>query len=228
MALRRREESADRTSVKTKTKKQKVEEEASPFEPEDSESPATDVGTVPVGVGWDEAEKMQDNVGTFPRLKLKEDPTLVKFLTNQVISFRSHWVNAVRKSYTCLGDDCPLCDAGDRARSRFVFPVVDLSGEDAVLSRLEFGPRLAEDLKAIDKGKRGPLNRFCIRISRTGEGRDTKYHCEVVKDSDLLDEEDIDPKDVDAAIDGMEPFGTEVIYISSRSDLENAVEELLK
>jgi len=56
---------------------------------------------------------------------------LIKFLDGEPsLTYYEHWLNELdgKKSFVCLGDDCPLCEIGDDPRYRVCFDVIDLSG----------------------------------------------------------------------------------------------------
>ena len=45
--------------------------------------------------------------------RFSEDPALVKFLSSEPVAvYKQHWINerAGRKSFTCAGAKCPLCN----------------------------------------------------------------------------------------------------------------------
>lgn len=225
MSLRRRE-SATTSNVAV--------EEKPPFEIEDTEVPTEDPGVVlPLGVGWDAAEENRHSGESkfADRLKLNDNPVLVKFLSAEPISWQQHFIKQVNKPFVCLRKSdsrgCPLCAIGDTPKPRHMMTVADLSGDEAVVKKLEFGNRLMDDLKATHNGPKGPLTRYAIRLSSHGTGFDIRYTVDVVKDRDLEEEEGITPEDVAQAIDGLEPLTVKDVYVSSYDDVLEVAESLV-
>ncbi len=222
MSLRRREQCT--------TVLDKQEDTTPPFELDDNEVPTSDPGVVPITMGWDAAEDDKSKSRFPDRLKLGETPVLVKFLTVEPISWHQHFVASKNKPYVCLKGTprgCPLCAIGDEPRARHVLTVADLSGEEAVVKKLEFGVKLLRELKQVHNGPRGPLDRFCIRLSSHGEGYAISYTVDVVKDRDLEEEEGITPEAVAEAIKDFEPLGIDSIYTSSYEDVLEVAESLV-
>lgn len=225
MSLRRREQAAT-TAVLDQ------QEEAVVFENENQVAPVSDPGVLPISTGWDAAKENRNRSDSkYPdRLKLNETPVLVKFLTSEPITWKQHFIKSLNKPFVCLKTDprgCPLCNIGDIPKARYMLSVADLSGDEAVLKKLEFGPKLLDDLNAIHESPRGPLDRYCMRMSQRGTGFEINYMVDVVKDRDLQEEEGILPSDVMDAIDGMEALGAEAIYVSSYEDLAEIAESLV-
>lgn len=222
MSLRRRSDSSN-TAV--------LEEEKPPFEIEDADTPTDDPGVVPIAEGWEAAENNRVSDSKYAeRLKLGESPVLVKFLTDSPITWKQHFIQSTGKPYVCLKADrrgCPLCDIGDVPRPRHMMSVADLSGDEAIVKKLEFGNRLLGDLKSVHEGPKGPLTRFCVRLSSRGKGYDVAYTVDVVKDRDLEEEEEITPADVAEAIKDLEPLTTDAIYMSKYEDLAEVAESLV-
>lgn len=203
-----------------------------PFEVEALSSPTEDPGVLPITSGWDEAEANRGGDSRFPdRLKPTEDPVLIKFLTDAPISWKQHFISSVKRPFVCIKRSdprgCPLCAVGDVPKDRHMMSVADLSGENAVVKKLEFGNRLLDDLKAVHDGPKGPLTRFCVRLSSRGKGFEIKYIVDVVKDRDLEEEEGITPEDVAEALEGLEPLGVESIFVSKYEDIAEVAESLV-
>ncbi len=225
MSLRRREPVSPSSSVAV--------EEKPPFEAEDMGPPTKDPGVLPIGMGWDAAEENRySGESKFAdRLKLNENPVLVKFLSAEPISWQQHFVKSVNKPFVCLRKSdsrgCPLCAIGDTPKARHMMSVADLSGDEAVVKKLEFGNRLMGDLKTTHNGPKGPLTRYAIRLSSHGTGFDIRYTVDVVKDRDLEEEEGITPEAVAEAIKDLEPLGVKDVYVSSYDDILEVAESLV-
>lgn len=153
--------------------------------------------------GWGNVEQVRSADSPFAqRLKVDQDPVLVKFLEDEpYTSYRQHWINERQgqKSFTCISDmhakGCPLCDAGHRPSARFAFNValLDESG-DPVIKSYEVGPRDIDTLKNFHTDPRqGPLPKHYWAISRTGKGATSQRVHQMVRERDMEEEWDIEP-----------------------------------
>jgi hypothetical protein len=125
------------------------------------------------------------------RLTVTDDPQIIKFVEDAPFaSWRQHWIERTgQKSFVCLGEDCPLCNAGNKPSSRFAFNIALLAeGEEPVLKSFEIGPRVIDQLKNFHTDPRtGPLSKHYWAISKTGKGATTATSHQLVKDRDLED-----------------------------------------
>lgn len=153
----------------------------------------------PTGVrkGWGGARRTKEMSSDFPEeLKVMEEAALLKFLEDEPFaSYRQHWIEREgKKSFTCLEDDCPLCDIGDRPAGRYAFNVLLLSEGEPVNKVWVVGNRLEGTLENYAKDKKtGPLTRLYWSISRTGKGSNTQYNIAPVKERDLPEDWDVEP-----------------------------------
>lgn len=153
--------------------------------------------------GWNAYADQKKKGGEFAdNFTPSEELTLIKFLDEVPFdSYREHWVDELkagtRKSRTCLGDDCPLCEIGHQARLRVCFNIIDWSDVDKpVLKVWLVGVRLAESIKNFaEQPKTSPINEHgrYWSISRTGKGNKTEYNLNPVKSRDLDEDWDRDP-----------------------------------
>lgn len=207
-------------------------EDRPPFDVDGTDVPTSDPGVLPIGMGWDAAEEVRSSDGKFAdRLKLSSSPVLVKFLADKPFSWSQHFIKSVNKPYVCIRKSdprgCPLCSIGDVPKARHMMSVADLSGEVAVVKKLEFGNRLLDALQKVHQGPKGPLTRFCIRLSSSGTGFDIQYDVDVVKDRDLEEEEEITPEEVAEEIKDLKPLGADSIFVSKYEDLVEVAESLV-
>ncbi|WP_274916926.1 hypothetical protein [Streptomyces sp. WZ-12] len=162
--------------------------------------------------GWDEFEK---NTGSSDkadfeaknnlRLKVTNDPQLIKVLDPAPFdSMGQHWVQEIKsgkRSFRCLGDNCPLCEDLDHYARKLAYLNVALLDEksgDWENRVWEVGVKLGRKLRKIGEDeKRGPINNpnLYFSISKTGVKTSTEYHLDLVKARDLEDDWDIDPID---------------------------------
>jgi hypothetical protein len=88
-----------------------------------------------LGDGWAAFNKVRERTGSgdfpdeykFPALG--EDEGLFKFIDDAPFAtFAQHWIDDIpgKKSWICVGDDCPLCDIGDSPAAIACFNVIDM------------------------------------------------------------------------------------------------------
>ena len=74
----------------------------------------------------------QKNKSGIYRMYLKEGEANIVFLTEEPVNFYEHNVRNTRNgkeyfdSVTCLGDDCHLCNTGDRPSFKSAWLILDL------------------------------------------------------------------------------------------------------
>lgn len=194
---------------------------------EDSETVQPKIGTT-VQSGWGAIEALTTNSSTeFPAdFKFSDEPQLIKFLESApFVTYEQHWIDGApkKKSFVCLGDNCPLCDIlGDKPRGKFAFNVLVLSGEHAnSVQVLTASPALGRQLKkAHEDDRKGPLSREFWEISRMGTGPTTQYTLNYVRGRDLAEEWKLDLTDVLTSVKNAVPFtASQVVRESPRSEL---------
>ena len=205
---------------------------ASSYLDEDNEDAAPKVGTT-VQSGWEAATKTlkatSKESGEYPNdFKFTEDSQLIKFIGDGPFrSYEQHWIDrsSGKRSFVCIADmgveGCPLCDLlGDKPRGKFAFTVLVLSSEEKKTMILTAPPTLFRQIKAAHEDpKRGPLNKFYYSISRQGTGPQTTYSLERVRSTDLVEDWDLDPAQVEELVAQAEPFSPDVIWDTPRSEL---------
>lgn len=234
MALKRNGGAA--TKERTYAKPSNSEDEH--FEPDDTDTPSGDTGVVPALFGWKEAQKSRKATGSsqFPdRIILKDgDEVLVKFLSPEPMTHYTHWVGG--RGYTCLRDenfsnaDCPLCQVGDEARPRYTFTVAEMDEDSVTRKIFECGPMLLEALIKIHENSRlGPIDKNFVILTRSGSGySDTSYDAECVRERDLEEEFGITPAWVAEQMADMSPCGEEVLWGTSKAELQDIANKLVR
>lgn len=182
--------------------------------------------------GWkalDEAKTYSEN------LKFDDGEVLLKFVEEDpYASFRQHFLKEAtgRKSFNCIGEGCPLCDAlGDEPRWLAVFNVIDLSDpKKPELKTWQMGKKLATKLaKLAEKPRTSPLNRedLYFSVDRTGKGLTTDYTLEAVLAGDLDEYYDTTPLDAATIEDLAEKVqGPEDVKYDSLEFLEEIADDL--
>lgn len=204
------------------------------FVDEDVNTPAKHGTTVQSG--WDMAEKFlkpkKEAGGYATDFKIAETPKLIRFLDDgPFMVYEQHWVNRTegKRSFVCLGEDCPLCTiAGDQPRPKFVFNVLVLTDEEPNVQLLTATPTLAKILRAKnDDLKTGPLSKFFWAISRQGTATTTQYIVERVKAMDLAEEWELDVEEIETAIASAVKYDDSAVFISPREELLKLARQLV-
>ena len=178
--------------------------------------------------GWAAADallKPAREKGDYPNdFRFSESVQLVRFLENEPFSvYYQHWLDRSegKRSFVCLGDDCPLCDIlGDKPRGKFAFNVLIVTDETPSVQILTAPPMFARQLRAAsDDTRRGPLNKYYWAISRQGTGPQTTYTLERVRATDLADEWELDAEKLDELAQNAVKYGAETVYVTPREEL---------
>jgi hypothetical protein len=194
---------------------------------EDSPTATPKHGTS-VQAGWGAADALlKPKDSAYPNdFKFSDNAQLVRFLEDEPFSvYYQHWIDREgKKSFVCLGDDaegCPLCDVlGDKPRGKFAFNVLVVSDETPSVQILTAPPTFARQLRAAsDDPKRGPLTKYYWAISRQGSGPQTTYTLDRVRATDLAEEWELDPENIDAIAANVPLHGKDSVYVTPRSEL---------
>lgn len=181
--------------------------------------------------GWGAAKKaMSESSNLTNDFRFGDEPTLVKFLSNEPFTYKQHFLEKKigKKSYVCIGKDCPLCRVlGDTPSNKFAFPIVNLEDEAKPTQLLVAGPRLCGMLEKVDADKRrGPLVDNFYTLGRTGKKSNTAYSVDLVKARDLGEDFDLDLDEVEDFLAKVKPVGPEAIYVNSKAELLEIAHEL--
>lgn len=193
--------------------------------------------------GWGEG-KMKSRNFDEERFAVEEDTTyIILFLEDKPIaSWQEHFLmelpKGIRKSYTCLEEDCPLDEIGDAAgfRRAFNVAVFDKKGNPVVKYWIA-SPGILSEIESFAydddwTDKNGGLGGNYFKVSKSkgqGKGGAFKYRLDHIKTRDLEDDHDITPLDDDELDELGADFFTkkDVVKIDSRADLEEIAEELM-
>lgn len=168
----------------------------------------------------------------YPRLEVDDQPQLLKFAEPEpfALIFR-HWVPTERgrRPWTCLGDDCPLCDVGDQAKEVLFFNVITVA--DASLKVWEASKDPARQIqKRYDDSASSPLDRddLYFAVSKAQKSNKTyEYTLEKVKVRDLEEDFDAEPltdEEIDEATKKL--YDDSIIKVPTKADLREAVKGL--
>jgi len=184
-----------------------------------------------VGRGWGGYDSVKDTGADYVKTwKLPTKPTLIKFLDDEPFStYAEHWLDEQKgkKSFVCLGEDCPLCDdLGDRPSAYALFNILDLTDPDNPKVEVwKTGKRVAGILRNYSEDRKtSPLSREDLywSIFKSGEkGGNVQTNLNPVKARDLVEDWDCDPftdeelDEFDAKLHTEE----EIITVSPRKEL---------
>jgi len=180
-----------------------------------------------VQAGWGAADaflRPKKESGDYPTdFRFSDQQQLVRFLEDApFLVYEQHWIEKEgKKSFVCLGDDCPLCNIlGDKPRAKFAFNVLVLSEETPNVQILTAPPTLARQLRAAnDDPRRGPLTKFYWSISRQGSGPQTTYTLDRVRATDLAEEWELNADDVEALAASSDLHTADAVYVTERAEL---------
>ena len=191
---------------------------------EDSETIQPKVGTT-VQEGWDAFDSLVKSDSEFPTdFKFSEDSVLIKFLENRPFAtYEQHWIDRPKgkRSFVCLGDNCPLCDVlGDQPRGKFAFNVLVLTGENQGVQIMTAPPTLARLIKKNhDDDRKGPIDKEFWEVSRQGTASTTQYTMIPVRGRDLAEEWKLNADTVQELVASAVPYTAEVIRETPRSEM---------
>jgi hypothetical protein len=188
--------------------------------------------------GWGGYRQTADSVKSdfADNLKIIDNTDmLIKILDEEpVASYAEHWLTIKdgkeekRRSFVCLGDDCPLCNKlGDRASVKVCFNVADMDVNPPEVKLWTAGTQVGDILeKFAENPKTSPLNRDDIYWTITRTKKNERYTTSVrpVKARDLEEDFDMEPL-TEEELDELEGnlFTPEQIYSPKTKAELNAV-----
>lgn len=167
----------------------------------DEEEEDADAGGPRVGratTGWGGADELNQGNDFVKSLSFKNEAHrdgsmqyfIVKFLDEEpYANVRIHWLNERKgkKSFVCIGDDCPLCDVGAEAKSEYRFNLAVFTDAEPVLRSYHAGWKIYKKIKALAESRMtAPLPRRTYVLSRTGEKwHEIEYDITKITDEEL-------------------------------------------
>ena len=196
--------------------------------------PTQTTSSTAVNSGWEAAEQLVSVATEFPtEFKHSETFQLIRFIdtAGPFANYRQHFLKEKtegRRSYVCIGDNCPLClKLNDKPETKRAFSVVNLSAKPYQRQMLIATPRLYKTLHAGEFSPQGPLTRNYWAISRTGIKQQTVYNLMSVKARDLAEDYGLNEAEVEAAIADFKPFDRSEIREDSLATLNDIADSLL-
>lgn len=208
---------------------------------DESETPRERTKSETVGKGWGgysegkERTKRGDYVNAW---KVPTKRTLIKMLDAEPFcTYDEHWPKGItsgKRSFVCLGkgEDCPLCNIGEQASAYALFNILDLSDPDNPKNEFwKVSPTVGDTLLALSKDKpTSPLNRedLYFVVWKTENKNRQQTNINTVKARDVEDDYDCVPLTAEEIEEFNEKAYDEeqVLFVSSRRDLEDVAERL--
>lgn len=182
--------------------------------------------------GWAgyQAEKAE-RTQRYPTLDIDKEAVLIRFAEGEPFAFiYRHWVN--KRPYTCIGEECPLCERGHRAKPVVFYNVITVS--DATLRVWEMSSeptgkvkKQYDKLVGQDKTLDDPGVYFIVSKAKK-ENNFFEYEVELVKARDLEEDYGIEPMGSDEIEHAMRrgPFTDEIIFVNTKAELREVAEKL--
>lgn len=156
-----------------------------------------------IAPGWSSDARPKVSLSKIPRFKVPDDgeEVLVKFLDDMPFApIFQHWllVEGQRRAYTCIfkapdsegegGQNCPLCDRGDKAKSSDWFNVVLLGDTPELQVFYATGDPSAAIKERAEAKRTSPLTKdglyFAVSKRKASNGFNT-YSVDPVKEDEL-------------------------------------------
>jgi hypothetical protein len=198
-----------------------------------------EAGSSPISSGWSVDRRSPVTKGDKPdKFTVSDDgeESLIAFLeSTPFASFFQHWilVDSRRQPRVCLGDDCPLCDIGDRPKSADYFNVILITSDEP---KLQVWYATADPAAAIkeraDNKRTSPLNKpgLYFAVSKRKAKNDFfTYSVDPVKEDEL--EADwgvlaITDEQISKLAEGA--YTAEIVKVHSKSELRELAGKLAK
>lgn len=186
--------------------------------------------------GWDDPYKSEPKKDYIEEFKVTEESQFIRFIADvPPLRYLEHFLTVPgRRSYTCLKDNCPACNAGSIATPKRLFSVALVTEDGAVLQKLSCRVKLFNKLTMINSDKRqGPLNGITRNgtftptyweIKKTGQGLGTDYHMSIYSGEDLV-EEGFNISKIESDIAEMQPLDSSAIRVDTYEALLKLINE---
>lgn len=183
--------------------------------------------------GWAAASKEmkksspQQTTKKHTEFRFTESAHLVKFLAPEPFVFMQHWVDRApgRRSFICVRKSCPLCDRGNIPTTKYGFRIVDLTDPEDLIAQIYVATSTAAAaIKEQHEGRHGPIDSGYWELSKTGEGKQSRTVVRAVKERDVAEDWDLDPKSVASEIAKIDDPGIKILRTSTAEELREAAE----
>jgi hypothetical protein len=194
--------------------------------------------------GWASAEVTKSSTGDYPEdFKFPEaegKASVVKFLeeSGPFAVYKQHFLKQKtegKRSYVCIGANCPLCLAFgvkdtpgySPAEDKRAFNIINLSAAGGPQHQvLTASKSLYNALHTANFSQQGPLTKNYWALSRTGKVQTTRYYTAAIKPRDLMEDWQLDEAAADAVVASTKLYTSSIIKESTLEELQEVVNSL--
>jgi hypothetical protein len=192
--------------------------------------------STPGGRGWAAHKENQAKSAKFGdpnefKVAKLDEVYLIKFLEEEPFwSYMQHFVNEIpkgggKKQFTCMGEDCPLCDKNYPATTLTLYNIVDLSGSKPVVKYWACTSRPAEQIEKRARAKSSsPIDREDLYFEVTKYEDKSGFNATdvtAIREDDVEEKKVLTEEDWDA-IDAKGLFDEKVVVVDSLKALRTA------
>jgi hypothetical protein len=214
------------------------------YDPEDYDEKPVNVngsGTEHIRPGWGASQEIIDSTSNYAQaFRPTKDTQIIKILeAKPYASFRRHWIDRVgigKRAYVCLqsiGQDCPLCNVGDKPGAVTAFNIALLSDDGtAVVKSWDCGVKLTQQLKGYNTDpKIGPLDRpglyFAVKKTEAQQRQQVTTTVNPVRGRDLLEDWQTPPLDDEQLAALMSRcYTVDIVGMTPRHEMEEIAAEI--
>jgi hypothetical protein len=151
-------------------------------------------------MSWEDIRGNENDGNKTDYFKLEAgQSTIIRIIDEQPVSKWTHWVQSLNRSVPCIGQGCPCCEANKEAKNsglkqiygnskKHSINIINKEGGTPKNQVLEQGKEFFETLLGYREAL-GDLQKFDLKITRTGTKKNTKYTIIPMQASELTTEE---------------------------------------
>lgn len=185
-----------------------------------------------IASGWEAADKSVAPKEYAKDFKVTEQLQIIKFLGTDgapYAIYNQHFLTQKtegQRSYTCLGQGCPLCiKLKNKAERKYAFSIAVLTPTETTLTRMVISPKFYQTISAAHHAQ-GPLTSKYWAVARKGQMQSVAYILNPVKGRDLSEDWGIDEAAAEAAIAEMTPYDSSSVRVLSLEELDELANSL--
>lgn len=134
-------------------------------------------------MSWNEVGSNQTEAKKAKFLSFPQGITNIRVLDSEPYSRWQHWIPSAKRSVTCIGKGCPICEVVKNAKANGETPAFNSRKTHSlnVINRttgevevIEQGNGFFEELREL-LIEEGDIRNYDIKVKKTGTGLNTKY-----------------------------------------------------